>query len=203
MKKILKWILIIGGSLVVLGFLAFLYLIPPFDMLPREAFVKPYGDAVTAVLQQIDDPVQRLLAERGRYIISYTDCNACHTPNNEKGPNLEEFLAGGKMFSEKNSGSAYTRNLTPDKETGIGTRTDEEIKRVLRSGISRDGRLFNPAFMPWAGFSNMTEEDRHALVVYLRNIQPLHHAVPEWSPTSQFDHETFFPYDYGKHDQKK
>lgn len=203
MKKILKWILIIGGSLLVLGFLAFLYLIPPFDMLPREAFVKPYADVVAASLRQIDDPVQRLLAERGRYIISYTDCNACHTPNGEQGPNWDELLAGGKMFTQKNSGTAYTRNLTPDKETGIDTRTDEEIKRVLRSGIFHNGRSLDPSFMPWAGFSNMTEEDRHALLVYLRNVQPKHHEIPEWSPTSQFDNRTFYPYDYGKHEQKK
>lgn len=203
MKKFLKWFLIIGGSLLVLGFLAFLYPIPPFDLLPREEFIKPYANAIAASLPQIDDPAQRLLAERGRYIVTYGDCNGCHTPNGDQGPKWEEYLAGGMKFSWKYSGIAYSRNLTPDKETGIGSRTDEEIKRVLRSGVFHNGRPMEYTFMPWTGFSNMTEEDRHAVVVYLRNIHPKQHEIPEWSPTSSFDLNNFYPYDYGKHELKK
>src|SRR3989304_5311139 len=89
MKKILKWVGIVVASLIVVGFLAFLYLIPPFDMLPREAFTKPHADAVGSSLDKIDNPVERALAERGRYIMSYSDCNGCHTPQGDQGPNWD------------------------------------------------------------------------------------------------------------------
>ena len=64
MKKILKWVGIVAVCLIVIGFLAFLYLIPPFDLLLREAFNNPHGEAVASSLEKIDDPVERTLAQR-------------------------------------------------------------------------------------------------------------------------------------------
>lgn len=203
MKKILKWVAIGVGCLVVIGFLAFLYLIPPFDMLPREAFSQPHAAAVASSLEKISDPVERALAERGQYIMSYSDCNGCHTPQGDQGPNWDEYLAGGAKYEMNKVGTAYSRNLTPDKETGLARRTDDEVKRVLRSGVFHDGRIFEPTFMPWSSFSNMTEEDRHALVTYLRHIKPIKHNVPEWSPNSSTPSHSFYPYDYAEHEKKK
>ena len=80
MKKVLKWAAIIVACLLVVGFLAFLYLIPPFDLLPREALINPHAAAVTASLENIEDPVEKALAERGQYIMSFSDCSDCHTP---------------------------------------------------------------------------------------------------------------------------
>ena len=202
MKKILKWAGIAVGSLIVIAFIAFLYLIPPFDMLPREAFSKPHADAVKSSLQEISDPVERMLAERGQYIMSYSDCNSCHTPQGEQGPNWDEYLAGGAKFEMEKAGTAFSRNLTPDKETGLARRTDDEVKRVLRSGVFHDGRIFESTFMPWTSFSNMNEEDRHALVVYLRHIKPVKHNVPEFSPNSSAPLNLFYPYDFAEHAKK-
>jgi mono/diheme cytochrome c family protein len=202
MRKILKWIGIVVACLIVVGFLAFLYLIPPFDLLPREAFINPHSEAVASSLEKIDDPVERAIAQRGQYIMSYSDCSDCHTPQGDQGPNWSEFLAGGAKFELRGIGTAYTRNLTPDAETGLAGRTDDEVKRVLRSGIFHDGRFFQPTTMPWPSFSNMTEEDRHALVVYLRHIKPVKHKVPEWSPESSDALYLFYPYDYAEHEKK-
>jgi hypothetical protein len=33
--------------------------------------------------------------------------------------------------------------------------------------------------MPWGAFSNWTEEDRRAVVVYLRHLPAVHHEIPE------------------------
>ena len=85
-----------------------------------------------------------------------------------------------------------SRNLTPDVETGLGAKTDEQIKRVLRSGVFADGRVFHPFMMPWADFSNMTEEDRHAVVVFLRHLKPVRHRIPDWSPSGDAVNETIF-----------
>ena len=203
MRKVLKWIAIVVVCLLVVGFLAFLYLIPPFDMLPRDAFIQPHTAAVAASLDKIDDPAERMIAERGQYLMSYSDCSDCHTPQGANGPNWDEFLAGGAKFEMHGKGTAYTRNLTPDKETGLVHRTDAEVMRVLRSGVSHDGRIFEGTTMPWPGFTNLSQEDRYALVVYLRHIKPVKHKVPEWTPTTSSDAQyLFYPYDYAEHEKK-
>jgi hypothetical protein len=76
-------------------------------------------------------------------------------------------------------GTYVSRNLTPDPETGLARRTDDEVKRVLRSGVFPDGHVAPYTAMPWASFSNWTEEDRHAVVAYLRHIPAVRHAIPE------------------------
>lgn len=203
MKKLLKWVLIIGVPLVVVGFFAFLYFIPPFDLLPREEFVKPYAAAVQASLQPIEDPVKRMIAERGRYIVLHSDCIGCHTPIGDQGPKWDEYLAGGLKFSWKRAGTSVSRNLTPDPETGLARRTDGQVLDVLRYGVFHDGRQMGNTQMPWAGFTNMTEEDKYAVLMYLRNIKPIWHQIPEWTPDSKDDLDSFYPYDFGKHKGQK
>ena len=53
------------------------------------------------------------------------------------------------------------------------------MKRVLRSGTFADGHVTPGTVMPWPVFSNWTEEDRHAVVVYLRHVKPVRHRIPE------------------------
>jgi hypothetical protein len=76
-------------------------------------------------------------------------------------------------------GTSVSRNLTPDKDTGLGRRTDDEVKRVLRSGVFSDGHVVPGTTMPWAAFANWSEEDRHAVVVYLRHLPAIRHQTPE------------------------
>jgi hypothetical protein len=63
--------------------------------------------------------------------------------------------------------------------TGLARRTDDEVKRVLRSGTFPDGHVVSYTTMPWASFSRLTEEDRHAIVVYLRSLPAVRHHIPE------------------------
>lgn len=200
MKKFLKWAGIVIACLVVIGFFAFLYFIPPLTMIPQTAFTQPFAKALDAPLQSITDPKERILVERGKMIVARSACNDCHTPQGPQGPNYDEFLAGGGMKDQfKYYGTAVSRNLTPDKETGVGTRTDAEIMRVLRSGVFHDGRLMAPMYMPWFDYSNMTDEDRYAVVVYLRHVKPVWHKVPDFSPHSDFEKLSETAGDYAEH----
>ena len=56
------------------------------------------------------------------------------------------------------------------------------MKRVLRSGTFADGHVAPGSVMPWPQFSNWSEEDRHAVVVYLRHLKPVRHHTPEPVP---------------------
>jgi hypothetical protein len=111
------------------------------------------------------------------------------------------YLAGGMKLGVKDAGFAVSRNLTPDRETGLGDVSDDDVKRVLRSGVFRDGRQVNHRQMPWNAFSNWTEEDRHAVLTYLRYIKAVAHRIPDPDRRATFDDpdalDHFFNQDFG------
>jgi hypothetical protein len=109
-------------------------------------------------------------------------CIGCHATNGARGPDLTKYLAGGGLKFHTEHGTFVSRNLTPDTDTGLARRTDVEVKRVLQSGVFPDGHLVPHTVMPWSAFSNWTEEDRHAVLVYLRHLPPIRHEIPD--PTS-------------------
>jgi hypothetical protein len=199
MKKILKWIAIVVGVVAVLGFGAFLYFIPPLDSIPSEEFSSAEAKAAPTV-EHISDPAQRMMAERGRYIVVTTGCTGCHTPGGDAGPNWAKYLAGGTKLSAKGYGTVHSRNLTSDEETGIARRTDEDVIRVLRGGVFPDGRMIHGRAMPWTQFSIWTEEDMRAVLVYLRSLKPITNRVPDYSETESLDDknaaESFYAGDY-------
>ena len=199
MKKIVKRILLVLGILLVVGFLAFLYLIPPFTLAPPEAFIEPERAAYPS-LDKIADPAQRAIAERGKYLVQTVGCTGCHTAGGDKGPKFEtEFLAGWMKFEDPNYGTVLSRNLTPDPSTGLARRTDEQVKRVLRTGLLPEGRVCYPLFMPWADFSNFSDEDRHAIVVFLRQLTPVYHKIPDFASGSDQPVNAAFGLDYAGH----
>ena len=181
MKRILKWVAIVLVVVAGGGFVAFLYFIPPLDRMPADTFIKGELAGVPS-LDGIADPAERALAERGKYIIVSNTCTGCHMTAGEQGPDPTMYLAGGMKFVSNTSGTVVARNLTPDRETGLGTRTDEEIIRVLRSGVLSNGRSASHRVMPWSAFSNWTDEDLHAIVAYLRHLKPIRHAIPNPEP---------------------
>ncbi len=123
----------------------------------------------------------RALAERGRYVATIGTCSLCHTA----GPNLTNIYApfpemgGGMRVEWKVFGTTFSRNLTPEPETGLGEWSDEEIRRAFTTGIARDGRVMHWQAMPWDHFSNLSLEDQDALVFYLRSLPARWSKVPE------------------------
>jgi hypothetical protein len=177
-KKFVKWAAVVVVALGVVAFVAFLYFIPPFDFIPPEEISRPAGEAGPN-LRAIADPGERAIAERGRYLVTIGSCGDCHATPGPQGPRLKEmYLAGGFKMARKGAGTFVSMNITPDQETGVGKWTDEDIKRVLRNGLAPDGRAVPGHLMPWPVFSNWTEEDRHAVVAYLRRTAPIAHKIP-------------------------
>jgi hypothetical protein len=199
MKTFLKWALLAVVVVAASGFLAFLYFIPPFFLTPPETFGKAMADAAPTVAD-IADPAERAIAERGRYIVMTTGCNGCHAIVGPQGPDLSKYLGGGGLKIQTAHATYVSRNLTPDKETGLARRTDDEVKRIMRSGTFIDGHVVAGTAMPWPVFSNWTEEDRHAVVVYLRHLKPLRHATPEPVPGNAITIPGAIEQDYGGKD---
>src|SRR5436305_274036 len=97
------------------------------------------------------------------------DCHSTANPDSLIKLGLDVPLTGGYKFVLP-IGDVYSKNITPDKETGIGKYTDAEIARTLRYNVFPDGTtVFD--FMP---FHNMSDEDLTAVISFLRSQKPAH-----------------------------
>ncbi len=178
MKRYVTRALVAVAVLGAAAFLAFLYNMPPVLLIAPETFTEDMRTAPPPV-DAIADPARRAIAERGRTLVMNTGCIGCHATNGPRGPDLSRYLAGGAVKIASESGTFVSRNLTPDPETGLARRSDDEVLRVLRSGVFPDGRVVSHTTMPWASFSHWTEEDRFAVLAYLRSLPPVRHRIPE------------------------
>ena len=117
--------------------------------------------------------------ERGSYLVVVAGCNDCHTPGFFFGkPDKDKFLGGSDVgFEIPGLGVFNGRNITPDKETGIGAWTDEQIAAAITTGKRPDGRQLAP-IMNYAAFTHLTKDDVAAVIAYLRSIPPVHNKVP-------------------------
>lgn len=117
-----------------------------------------------------DDPLAY-----GTYLaVALGHCTECHTPMIEGRHDFSLTGLGGRVFNNL-FGLGYTvisANITPHPTLGIGAWSDAEIKRVITTGVRRDGRRLLPS-MAFSYYANMTDEDLGALIVYLRSLKPL------------------------------
>ena len=86
-------------------------------------------------------------------------------------------IPGGKPFAGGFAfhlpfGTIYSTNITPDKETGIGTWSDDDFVRALHQGIAKDGTHLYPAF-PYASYTGLSREDAVAMKAYLFSLPPV------------------------------
>jgi mono/diheme cytochrome c family protein len=116
--------------------------------------------------------------ERGKYLAVLASCNDCHTPGFFLGnPDMSKYLGGSDVaFELPGLGAFAGRNITPDKDTGIGNWTAEQIATAITTGKRPDGRQLAP-IMPYHAFSYMTKEDVAALVAFLQSIPAVKNEV--------------------------
>lgn len=163
MKKILRYLLILIGILVILvgGFAAFI-----------AARGIPSYTAENFTLKVLSTP-ERI--ERGRQLSAML-CNDCHLNSNTK------KLTGRKMEEVPQFGAVYSRNITNDPEHGIGKLTDGQIYYLLRTGIRPDGR-----FLPvMAKLQKMSDEDLQSIIAFLRSANQWVQADPAPNNESEY-----------------
>lgn len=123
---------------------------------------------------ELTNPVRR-----GAYLVTIGHCLECHTPVVDGRTDYEGSLAmGGKKFGptlvkgfpETWRGSVAP-NITSHRVAGIGAWSDDEIKRAITRGVSRDGTPLGPP-MAFAWYAGLTETDLDAIVAYLRTLPP-------------------------------
>lgn len=126
-----------------------------------------------AAIEQADVPTSSNSAEvaRGYTLAQLGNCQSCHTT--EGG----EPYAGGRAMDTP-FGTIYSVNITPDRETGIGTWSRDAFTRAMRTGVDREGTHLYPAF-PYTQFTKMTDGDIDALYAYLHTVPAVQAATPE------------------------
>jgi mono/diheme cytochrome c family protein len=116
---------------------------------------------------------------RGRYLVTIAGCSDCHTPGALVGAaDMKRYLGGSDVgFSIPGQGVFVGQNLTPDKETGLGNWTSEQIDAAIRKGKRPDGSELS-GVMPYASFSHLTDEDALAIVAFLKSIPSVSNKAP-------------------------
>lgn len=169
-----RWRKITGFTL--LGFFALIVIALAVTGIWR-AFVGPQARTVTN--RAIESTPARL--ERGKYLTeSVMGCFYCHSERDwqtDGAPVIDAKKGGGAMFSG-GPGEIHAPNISPDKETGIGNWSDDELARGIREGVSRDGHALFP-IMPYMNYRQMSDEDLAAIIVYLRSIPSVRNPVPK------------------------
>lgn len=115
------------------------------------------------------------LVERGDYLVNHLiGCGNCHSP---RGPGAaSRALSGGVQVFDEPWFRVKGANITPDRETGIGTWSDDDIKRAITKGVRPNGTPLAET-MPSAFFRILSPGDLDAIVAYLRSVPAVHNEV--------------------------
>src|SRR3954471_20164878 len=111
--------------------------------------------------------------ERGGYLVNAVmACDGCHTPRGPDGLNMERRFSGGSIVWNAPAYTVHGPNITPDRDTGIGAWSKDDIKRLLTTGVRPNGVPVAPQ-MPYGFYRILTPRDLDAIAVYLRTVTPV------------------------------
>jgi mono/diheme cytochrome c family protein len=123
------------------------------------------------------DPEQSAQWNRGAYLANALGhCGECHTPRDYLGASRHDLYLAGTCTGPDDR---RVPNITPDRETGIGHWTHEELMTFLGTGKKPDGSFTDSLMAEVLGTSCMrlTGPDLQALAVYLRSLPPIHNDL--------------------------
>lgn len=116
----------------------------------------------------------------GRYLANGNyGCFACHSADFKTTNDLEPeksggFYGGGNPMLDYDGNIVPSRNLTPDKETGIGNWTEEQFVKTVKTGMRPNGTMVRYPMMP---YGVLTENEIKAIYAYLKTVPPIKNQV--------------------------
>src|SRR4030095_9478485 len=118
---------------------------------------------------------------RGKYLVDgIIGCFGCHTDQDWSKPGAPPVAGkegSGHVWADQDLPWLIAPNITPDKETGIGTWSDDTLARAIREGTGHDGRALLPT-MPYPHYRQMSDEDLASVIVYLRTVPAVRNQLP-------------------------
>lgn len=179
MKKALRvtgYVIVVAMIAIACGIIYLQYAFPRVDAAPN------------LIVERTTEQV-----ERGRYLANHvTVCIDCHSTRDFSLPSAPPVPGtlgkGGDRFDHSLGfpGVFYAKNITPDKETGIGTWSDGDLYRAMTMGVSKNGDPLFP-MMPYGAYKNLTTEDAYAIIAYIRTLEPIRNEVPKSDPDFPFN----------------
>lgn len=160
-RKILKWIGIVLGSLVGLLVLAFvvLYIIGTIK------WNRLHGTYEVPV-EAISIPTDQASIARGEHVATIHICQHCHMDN---------------FSGQSESVPAMVTLSVPNLTSGAGgvgaTNTDEDWVRAIRHGVGHDGRGL--VLMPSATWYYLSDNDLADLIAFLKSLPPVDNEMPK------------------------
>lgn len=143
---------------------------------------------------------------QGKSLVNESRCSFCHTPYVEEGedefdkylsghpedynfPDLPMVPKGSQQWFEfvenlentiwlNSNAIVFSANITPDKETGIGTWTEKMFISAIRTGMHPKTKKNLNEPMPWTEYSSLTDDQLASIYAYLRTIKPVRNKVP-------------------------
>lgn len=170
MKKIFKIFIYVFAGIIVLAVGGYVYMMTQYPKV-----IPPPDLKITPTAEMI---------ERGKYLAyGFAACMDCHSTRDFSkftGPIVPGSEGkGGEDFSE-GVGLVIAKNITPDKETGLGNWTDGEIFRAITMGLDKDGEALGP-MMPYPFYRNFNEQDIYAIIAFIKTLKPIKNETPKHS----------------------
>jgi mono/diheme cytochrome c family protein len=137
-----------------------------------------------------DDTTDKV--KHGEYLASLMLCSHCHwTPDMKTmapaGP--DKLFSGGLPFEIPmlGTGKLWSRNITSDPATGIGTWTEDQIFTTIKTMVKPDGKMiYGPMQFMQGPWSQLSDDDLHAVAAYIKSLPPVKNKVPDstFKPTA-------------------
>jgi cytochrome c553 len=106
---------------------------------------------------RLPTPPANVSSEYGAYLTLSAGCPSCHGPG----------LSGGPV-PQTPPGTVLAANLTP---LGLGTWSDADFLKVMRTGARPDGRRID-TIMPWPYYAQMSDDELRAIWRFLQSVPP-------------------------------
>lgn len=157
MRKLLKWIGIVFGSLVALLLVVLGILYIRSNQILNKTYAPP-EDPITI-------PTDTDAIAEGQYLVNNISvCIECHGPN----------FGGGVVVDDPALGRIVAPNLTMGSG-GLGSELSEaDFVRAIRYGVLPDGRSVR--VMPAEDYTHLSDADLGAIIAYVRSLPPVDNA---------------------------
>ncbi len=163
---------------------------------PPHALTFPFNQRIASLAWQVmffvpqpfvTDAGRNDVLNRGRYLAEHLlHCRECHTPRNVFGGMLDSFAYAGNR--DWPAGGTVP-NITPDKETGIGSWNENDIVWLLQTGFNPDGNDVQGAMAELIehGSSHLSDADLRAVAAYVLSLDPIAHEIRREEKTEPFE----------------
>jgi mono/diheme cytochrome c family protein len=121
---------------------------------------------------------QDSLVDRGRYLVdAVMACDGCHTPRPKGQFDMSKRFSGGSQVWDEPAFLVRGSNISSDRETGIGSWSAADFKRLMTEGMRPNGVPVAHQ-MPYPFYKVLTARDLDAVTEYVRSAAPVRNEVP-------------------------